>query len=54
MHRARLRKLGIDILKPCNLLIFSPVIVKEVIEIEKKALVPPSFYRHSNHLRLVA
>lgn len=53
-HRARLRKIGIDILKPCNLLIFSPVIVKEVIEINKQPLQPPSFYKHPNHLRLVA
>lgn len=53
-HRARLRKLGIDIAKPCNLTVFSPVIVKEVIEIEKRVLTPPSFYRHPNHLRLAA
>jgi len=56
IHRARLRKIGIDILKPCNLLVFSPVIIKEVIEIERKPLAPPSFYRHpvANHLQLVA
>ncbi|CAD6875855.1 phage/plasmid replication domain-containing protein [Methylomonas fluvii] len=54
MHRARLRKIGIDILKPCNLTVFSPVIVKEVIEIEKRSVTPPSFYRHPNHLRLAA
>lgn len=57
VHRARLRKIGIDILKPCNLLLFSPVIVKEVIEITKTELQPPSFYQHPqlpNHLRLVA
>lgn len=69
VHRARLRKIGIDILKPCNLLLFSPVIVKEVIEINRTELQPPSFYKHAqlprppqppqppqptNHLRLVA
>lgn len=54
IHRARLRKIGIDILKPCNLLVFSPVIVKEVIEIQRKPLTPPSFYRYPNHLSLVA
>lgn len=57
IHRARLRKIGIDILKPCNLLLFSPVIVKEVIEITRSELQPPSFYKHAqlpNHLRLVA
>lgn len=53
-NRARLRKIGIDIAKPCNLTVFSPVIVKEVIEIEKRALTPPAFYRHPNHLRLAA
>lgn len=53
-HRARLRKIGIDIAKPCNLTIFSPVIVKEVIEIERKPLQVPSFYKYPNHLRLVA
>lgn len=57
IHRARLRKIGIDILKPCNLLLFSPVIIKEVIEINRIVLQPPSFYQHAklpNHLRLVA
>ncbi|AEG00738.1 phage/plasmid replication domain-containing protein [Methylomonas methanica] len=53
-HRARLRKIGIDILKPCNLLVFSPVIVKEVTEIHKQPLKAPDFYKHPNHLRLVA
>lgn len=59
VHRARLRKIGIDILKPCNILLFSPVIVKEVIEINRVELQPPSFYKHAqlpnqSHLRLVA
>lgn len=66
VHRARLRKIGIDILKPCNILLFSPVIVKEVIEINRLELQPPFFYRHAKlpepptpptlptHLRLVA
>ena len=56
-HRARLRKIGIDILKPCNLLLFSPVIVKQVIEITRSELQPPDFYKHPqlpNPLRLVA
>lgn len=53
-HRARLRKIGIDIAKPCNLLIFSPVVVRDVIEIHKQPLQPPAFYKHPNHLRLVA
>lgn len=54
VHRARLRKIGIDIAKPCNLLTFSPVIVKRVTEIERRPLIAPDFYRHPNHLRLVA
>lgn len=59
IHRARLRKIGIDILKPCNLLLFSPVIVKQVTEITKTVLQPPDFYKlaqlpHTSHLRLVA
>lgn len=54
-HRARLRQIGIDIAKPCNLLLFSPVIVKEVKEIERSQLTPPSFYRHpKTQLSLVA
>jgi hypothetical protein len=55
-HRARLRQIGIDIAKPCNLLTFSPVILKETIEIEKKDFVPPPFYRYpkANHIKLVA
>lgn len=53
-HRARLRKIGIDIAKPCNLHTFSPVVVRKVVEIQKTELQPPSFYKHINHLRLVA
>jgi len=39
------------------LLLFSPVIVKEVIEINRIELKPPSFYIHAktpSHLTLVA
>ena len=57
IHRARLRKIGIDILKPCNLLIFSPVIVKKVTEIHRSNFVAPDFYKHAalpSHLRLIA
>lgn len=45
-YRARLRKIGIDIARPYNLLTFSPVIVKKVVELEKRPLQPPSFYRY--------
>jgi Phage X family/Phage replication protein CRI len=59
VHRARLRKIGIDILKPCNIALFSPVVVKQVIEIERCDLQPPPFYKfaelpNKSHLRLVA
>jgi hypothetical protein len=54
IHRARLRKIGIDIARPFNILTFSPVIIKEVIEIEKRELPPPPNYKFPNHLRLVA
>lgn len=54
-HRARLRQIGIDIAKPCNLTVFSPVILKEVIEIEKREYQAPSFYQHPKpFLQLVA
>lgn len=53
--RAALRKIGIDIAKPCNILTFSPVIVREVKEITRQPLKEPSFYRPvSVPLRLVA
>lgn len=53
-HRARLRKIGIDIAKPCNLQTFSPVIIKKVTEIQKTTLQPPAFYKYPTLLRLVA
>lgn len=54
--RRRLRKIGIDILQPCNLTTFSPVIVKSVKEIVKQPLVLPDWYRYpqQHHLKLVA
>lgn len=55
IHRARLRHIGIDIARPCNIVLFSPIIIKEVREITKQCLVIPSFYsKPQNHLRLVA
>lgn len=44
IHRARLRKIGIDIAFPCDLSNFSPVIVKHVEEITIKDLPMPSWY----------
>lgn len=44
-HRARLRKIGIDIANPCNLVNFSPVFVKELRTIEVAPLVVPDWYQ---------
>lgn len=44
-HRARLRKIGIDIAMPCDLSRFSPVLVKEVREIEVRTVSAPDWYR---------
>lgn len=45
-HRARLRRIGIDIAKPCNISIFNPVTVREVKQITRQPLQQPDFYRH--------
>lgn len=44
-HRARLRKIGIDIALPCDLSKFSPVYVKRAKEVVVSTLTPPSWYR---------
>lgn len=43
-HRARLRKIGIDIGRPCDITRISPVIVKHVEEITIKELPIPDWY----------
>ena len=54
-HRARLRKIGIDIGIPCDITRFSPVTVKEIREIEVRDLPIPKWYqRPSTQLRSVA
>ncbi len=45
-HRARLRKLGIDIAQPCDITRHSPVYVRKTKSIEVQDLVPPSWYIH--------
>lgn len=51
-HRARLRKIGIDIAQRCNLAKFSPVIVRNVREVTVKDCIIPNWYRSVNHLRV--
>jgi len=46
-HRARLRKIGIDIANPCDLSKFSPVFIKHVREVEVRPLEMPSWYRRA-------
>lgn len=51
-HRARLRKIGIDIAQRCNISKFSPVIVREQRDITVSDCHIPSWYQRSNHLRV--
>ena len=54
-HRARLRKIGIDIGLPCDLTRFSPVVVKDVQELHIKDLAVPHWYKKPvTQLQLVA
>lgn len=49
IHRARLKKIGIDIAHKCDLSKFSPVKVVSTREIEVKPLILPSWYKASSH-----
>ncbi|WP_353375456.1 phage/plasmid replication protein, partial [Microbulbifer sp. NBRC 101763] len=54
-HRARLRKIGIDIAMKCDISKFSLVTVKETRAIEVGTVSAPSWYRKpQGHLRLAA
>jgi len=55
-HRARLRKLNIDIAEKCDVTKHTAVRIKEIREIEVNDLLVPDWYRkpQTNHLRLVA
>ena len=55
-HRARLRRIGIDIAEPCDLTRFSPVRVIGNDEITVSDVEPPAWYRMPSreHLQLVA
>ncbi|EKN3870429.1 phage/plasmid replication protein [Yersinia enterocolitica] len=52
VHRARLRKIGIDIAQRCNVSKFSPVIVKDIREIKVKDCVIPTWYIKPSHLKV--
>lgn len=51
-HRARLRKIGIDIAQKCNVSKFSPVVVVASREVSVSACPVPSWYQSANHLRV--
>jgi len=45
IHRGRLRKIGIDIGRPCDIAKFSPLSIKRAKEIKVTELQPPYWYR---------
>lgn len=56
-HRARLRKIGIDIAQTCNISQASPVYVRKAKEVEVRDVTAPDWYRHASSrpaLQLVA
>lgn len=54
VHRARLRKIGIDIAEQPDLTKHSPVMVRKAVEIEVKPFVIPAWYRRPQVLRVAA
>lgn len=52
-HRARLRKIGIDIATPCNISQFQPVVVKNVRKIDRQTLTAPVWYKQPQFLMAV-
>jgi len=56
-HRSRLRKVGIDIGKPCNISQASPVYIRKAKEVTVSDVAAPDWYRAASaqpHLKLVA
>ncbi|MGY4025875.1 phage/plasmid replication domain-containing protein [Aeromonas rivuli] len=53
-HRARLRKIGIDIASRCNVSKFSPIFVTACREVKSNILTPPSWYEMPVTMRAVA
>lgn len=54
LHRSRLRKIGIDIARPCNITRFSPVTVKKATDVTPVKAVAPTWYKMPSHLKSVA
>lgn len=52
-HRARLRRIGIDIAQRCNVSKFSPVIVKNIREVIVNECVIPAWYEKPVYLKAV-
>lgn len=50
-HRARLRKIGIDIAQRCNISKFSPIYTRDIREVKVKECVIPDWYKRANHLK---
>ncbi|MCO6539410.1 MAG: hypothetical protein J6569_04655 [Gilliamella sp.] len=53
-HRARLRKIGIDIAQRCNLAKFSPVTVREIRKVEVSDCQIPNWYQMPQIFRLAS
>lgn len=53
IHRSRLRKLGIDIARPCNISRFSPVYVKQAKEVQTFVCTAPTWYSKPSLLKVV-
>ncbi len=56
-HRSRLRKLGLDIARPCNISQNSPVYIRKAKEVVVSEVTAPDWYRHADakpQLTLVA
>lgn len=54
-HAARLNRIGINIRNACDLTRFSPILVRQVREINKTTVLPvPAWYQRANHLQQVA
>lgn len=53
VHRARLRKIGIDIANPCNISRFSPVYVKQAREVNTSHCAVPTWYDMPKLLKAV-
>lgn len=53
LHRTRLRKIGIDIARPCNISRFSPVYTKQAREVNASPCAVPTWYEMPRLLKAV-